>query len=206
MSDVTVPGAAEGRSADRLVTFSDGVVAIALTLLVLPLVEVAKETEHTPVPTVLRDHLGDFLAFTLSFVVVGLLWRIHHRLFDVIAQVDEWLLILNTFWLLGVVFLPAPTAVLTFEESSGRAAALLYLATLLYVSICGLLLDLWVRRHPELQRPGHAADIDRFLVRSLVTSSMIVLTMVVAVLLGEWGLVFLCVLPVTRRFTRVAQN
>jgi uncharacterized membrane protein len=94
-------------STSRLEAFSDGVFAIAITLLVLEI----------QVPEQLTlDALGDlwssYLAYTVSFLLIGLIWANHHTMFEHIARTDRLLLFLNTLLLLDVAFLPFATGVL----------------------------------------------------------------------------------------------
>ncbi|MFD0593421.1 TMEM175 family protein [Catellatospora coxensis] len=112
-------GVQESRSLARLTAYTDGVVAIALTLLVLPLVDTARDAQTESVRDLVREHAGDFAAFVMSFAVVSLFWMVHRRVFDNLVDVGEGIMLLNSMWLLGVVFLPVPTAVLTYEVDQG---------------------------------------------------------------------------------------
>jgi hypothetical protein len=69
------------RGLDRLVNFSDATVAIAITLLLLPLVDIADEIRRESLGDLLADHVGTLIAFFVSFVVISRLWLSHHRLF-----------------------------------------------------------------------------------------------------------------------------
>ena len=94
---------------NRLEAFSDGVFAIAITLLVL-------ETK-VPLPeTVLGAELlqlwPSFLAYIVSFLAIGAIWINHHAMFHHIVRVDGTLLLLNILHLMFIAFLPFPTAVL----------------------------------------------------------------------------------------------
>ena len=75
----------EGRlpGAERMVAFTDAAVAIALTLLVLPLVELVPEAAHAkePASSVITHNLVPIGSFLLSFVVIARFWSVHHRLF-----------------------------------------------------------------------------------------------------------------------------
>jgi uncharacterized membrane protein len=112
---------------DRLIFFSDGVHAIAITLLVVPIT----------VPRVAEDDLGqaladnwrEYFAYGLSFVVIGFYWLLHHRVFNVIVREDGMLLRLNMLVLACIAFLPFPTAVLG-EYGSHTASVTVYAATI----------------------------------------------------------------------------
>lgn len=94
----------------RVEAFSDGVFAIAITLLILNL----------KVPSGPAGHLGEgltaqwptYAAFLLSFAFIGIMWVNHHRLFNHIRRSDSGLLFLNLLLLLGITVVPFPTALL----------------------------------------------------------------------------------------------
>jgi len=84
------------RGLDRLVTFLDAVVAIAITLLVLPLVEVLAELRpEDALADVIRADAGQFWAFLLSFAVIARLWLVHHRLVEQVAAYDRAFVLAN---------------------------------------------------------------------------------------------------------------
>jgi uncharacterized membrane protein len=190
----------ESRSFDRVPAFTDAVVAIALTLLVLPLSEFARDVAHVPVGQWFGDHWEDLLAFLISFLVIALYWRIHHQLFDYIERVDSALLGFNTAWLLGIVFFPVTTAMVAGPEPGhGAAVTVVYLCNLLYVTLAGVAMVLWIQRHPQLQRAGTAAAIGGHLRRGIIVSSVIAITTALAVPFGQYALLALWLLPLAQR-------
>jgi uncharacterized membrane protein len=100
----------ELRGADRTVTMTDAVVAIAMTLLVLPLVELVPEVEPDHFGSFVADHLDVFVSFVISFLVIYVFWSAHERAFDGVERIGPRLRVLNMWWLLVVAFLPFPTA------------------------------------------------------------------------------------------------
>jgi uncharacterized membrane protein len=125
---------------DRLVFFSDAVMAIAITVLVLELHVPdlsLDQTEHELLARLL-DLSPRFFGYLISFVVIGLYWLGHHRLFRYIRRYDTGLLLLNLLFLLTVAFLPFPTAVLSAYEYN-RVAVVFYTLSL---SACGVVLGL----------------------------------------------------------------
>jgi uncharacterized membrane protein len=96
---------------ERLLAFSDGVVAIGLTLLVLPLAELVPEArEHEQSGFhIITENLAPIGSFLLSFVVIARFWAEHHRVFDDADRVSPGLIRLNTLWLFSIVVLPFPT-------------------------------------------------------------------------------------------------
>ena len=100
------------RSSERLTFFTDAVVAIAMTLLILPLTEGVTDARYEGRTTseYLRDHSDELFAFALSFVIIASFWRAHHALFEHVAAYSQLLLWLNILWMFTVVWLPVPTA------------------------------------------------------------------------------------------------
>jgi uncharacterized membrane protein len=142
------------RGLDRLVTFLDAVVAIAITLPVLPLIEVLGAGQHEDLGALLGDHLAQFGAFALSFAVIGRLWRAHHRLFERAGSYDEALVLVNLGWAL-IVLIPFSTQVIA-EYSTARLSVGLYIGTIAVSSACGTALAVLVHRRPALRRAGVA--------------------------------------------------
>jgi uncharacterized membrane protein len=117
------------RDLDRLLTFVDAVVAIAITLLVLPLAEVGSEVHNGTVADVLAEHSNDILAFFLSFTVIARLWIAQHRIVSSLIRQSTALIWLLLTWSLTIVFLPFPTT-LAAATSNDSLAKVLYLGTM----------------------------------------------------------------------------
>ena len=95
----------------RIEAFSDGVFAIAITLLILE-IQVPPQTPHGGLRSALADLWPSYLAFLASFMTIGVMWLNHHRLFTLINKKDDGLIAFNLLLLLGVTWLPFPTALL----------------------------------------------------------------------------------------------
>ena len=108
----------------RILALSDGVFAIALTLLILD-IAVPATTSDDDLAKVLLDLWPRYLAFALSFLVISRFWVIHRQAFRLIVRGDPALVWLNLLLLLFISFLPFPTAVLG-EHTGAPAAAVLY--------------------------------------------------------------------------------
>ena len=91
----------------RLEAFSDGVFAVAITLLALELAVPVPGPEH--LTTQLSDHWPSFAAYLVSFLTIGIIWVNHHTLFNNIADVDRPLLFVNLLLLFFVVSIPFVT-------------------------------------------------------------------------------------------------
>ncbi|MGA2970491.1 MAG: TMEM175 family protein [Acidimicrobiales bacterium] len=133
----------DGGSA-RLEAFSDAILAIAITLLVIEIRIPSTSGAH--LGAALRHLWPSYLAYGLSFTTIGFVWVAHHSMFRRIRDVDRLLLILNLGLMLCVAFLPFSTAVLarySFTESSGAApAAELYSINMLVIGLA--FMSLWV--------------------------------------------------------------
>jgi uncharacterized membrane protein len=141
------------RDPDRLVLFTDAVVAIAVTLLILPLVDVVTESKAAgdDAVHVITDHQAQIYSFLLSFVVIARFWLAHHRVFEHVRAYNTRLIQLNMLWLLTVVVLPFPTEIIGAYNSS-RFTASLYIGTILALSICQTAMTLLIRNHQELEQ------------------------------------------------------
>ena len=128
-----------GFSTNRLEAFSDGVFAVASTLLVLNL-QVPQVTSVSELVPRLGELWPKLLSYALSFVLVGIYWVAHHNTFHYIKRSDRSLLWLNILLLLCIVFLPFPTALLG-QYPEQRVSVIIYAGTLV---ITGLVLQsLW---------------------------------------------------------------
>jgi uncharacterized membrane protein len=132
-----------GLSFERVVFFSDAVFAIVITLLVLEL-KVPHLTEHTD--SALRHALVELfprvMGFVVSFLIIGLMWTEHHRIFRYIDNYNAGLLWRNLLLLLCVSFVPFPTALFS-ENFWSRTAFILYTGSFGAVALA----KLWIWRY-----------------------------------------------------------
>jgi uncharacterized membrane protein len=137
----------------RLEAFSDGVLAIAITLLVIeirpPEVHEGESLAHA-----LWGLWPSYLAYLVSFLTIGVIWLNHHGIFQQIARVDGPLLVLNLNLLLWTALIPFPTAVVADHLAAGgeaaRTAAALYSGVLLLMSLAFGALFAWVTHDDRL--------------------------------------------------------
>jgi uncharacterized membrane protein len=102
------------RGLDRFITFLDAVVAIAITLLVLPLVDVlGGGGPRADLGTVLAEGAGRLGGLSLSFAVIARLWLAHHRLVEGVGGYDRAFVQLDLLWILTIVLLPFATPVVS---------------------------------------------------------------------------------------------
>jgi len=138
---------------DRLEAFSDGVFAVAITLLALDLA--VPGPGHGQLGDLLHHHLPSFAAFAVSFLTVGIIWVNHHTLFKNFARIDRTLMFLNLLLLFFVVCIPFGTSTFAAYLSRGRPDA--PLATAIYqgvfegMSLSFAILFRWAIRHEHLK-------------------------------------------------------
>jgi uncharacterized membrane protein len=131
------------KETQRVEAFSDGVFAIAITLLVLEIK--VPHSGHGPLSEGLLHLWPSFVGYVLGFSTIGVMWLNHHRLFQMIHKVDDVLLFANGLLLLFVSFTPFPTAVLAehLGTADAKVAALLYTGN----SVALACAFVWVWRH-----------------------------------------------------------
>ena len=122
----------------RVEAFSDGVFAIAITLLIL-----AVGIDQAIAQGSLRHQLlhlwPAYIAYAVSFLTVGIMWVNHHQIFRHFVRVDRPLLLLNILLLMCISFTPFPTRVVAEHATNGgdrKAAAVLYGLTMTFTAIC----------------------------------------------------------------------
>ena len=152
MSDGRGPRLSES---NRVEAFSDGVFAIAITLLVLELAIPATSGEFTED---LRDEWVSYVAYLAAFANIGVLWIGHHTVFTRIRAVDTGVLWRNLVLLLTVSVVPFPTAVIGNAYRVGTptdqaAAVVAYAVVGMASGVAWLLLFDYLRRHPDLSDP-----------------------------------------------------
>jgi uncharacterized membrane protein len=125
---------------ERLVFFSDAVFAIAITILVLDvrLPADAGEASSRELLLSLAGLWPKYLAFFISFWVIGLFWISHHRKFLYLERLDYQLVTLNLLTLMMIAFIPFPTAVMS--ENVSFTASAFYALTMIFASLSGLVL------------------------------------------------------------------
>jgi uncharacterized membrane protein len=165
----------------RLVNFSDAVVAIAITLLILPLVDSASNIGATGLGHFLAGNRPKLLAFVLSFAVIGRFWWAQHATFERLKSYNTMLVGGMFLWLFSIVFLPLPTEILGASRSGGRAVDGLYVGTLLVTAIAGLIQAVAAVRNPELQVEAERGTMttDGYASLALLTAIALVIALAV---------------------------
>ncbi len=186
------------RGLDRIVNLSDGVFAIAITLLILDIrvPEIPEGMVATELPGELLALWPKYLGYLLSFLGISVFWNIHNSIFRSIRSYDRGLIWLNFLFLMFVAFLPFPTSLLG-EYGNYQLPVAIYAGTL---AISRLLLTViyWYatsdnRLITDVQDP---ATVRFFLIRGLTIPGIFLLSIAVSfysVSVAIWSWVFLIV-------------
>ncbi len=122
----------------RIEAFSDGVFAIAITLLVLDMKVPRALDDGRTLASALGAMWPTYLAFVTSFSTILIMWINHHRMFTLIGRADDRLMFYNGLLLLGVTIVPFPTALVAeyLRHDGQKTAAALYNGTFIFIAIC----------------------------------------------------------------------
>jgi len=191
---------AEHKGYERIGFFTDAVVAIAATLLILPVVDAAAQLGGRDPEQFLARVVPELVMFAISFAVIANFWLEHHRLFRLIDKFDTFLIFFNFVWLLGIVVMPVPTALIVNGNDGDAVSVAFYIGTMLVISLMHFAMSDHVRRHPEFEH-GASQTATGWLA-SLVLTCVLVLALIAGLVIpqfGLWGLVLMFLIPATVR-------
>lgn len=135
----------ESRETARVEAFSDGVFAIAITLLILEIVEILHIQNQGGLLKSYLNHWQSFLAFFIGFCTILVCWINHHHLFTYIIKVDNKLLWVNGFVLLAITFTPFPTGILAeYLKTEGKTAIAIFGFNYFIISIASYCISSYV--------------------------------------------------------------
>ena len=165
----------------RLEAFSDGVFAIAATLLILNVV-----VPDGPLGPGLLHIWPSYVAYAVSFVTIGVIWINHHQVITQIAKVDRLFLLVNVIFLMLIAFIPFPTRLLAEHITSegAQAAALSYGITLTGTAIMFNVMWQYAARGGRLLRENADARVVRGITRSYLPGPLIYLVATVSALVS----------------------
>lgn len=198
---------ASSRGLDRVVFFTDAIAAIAITLLILPLVDLVPESSSDGAGPAdfFEAHLPEVFGFVISFVVISRLWYAHHQLFEHVQAYTGRLALLSVAWAFTIVVLPLPTAI-TAEFEPSRFTIAFYIGTMLLSSALLTIMSFLIRGNPAMEAPENPLTL-RGLLGSVTITALFAIALVIGVLapqINYWSL-FVLVLagPIASLFTRV---
>lgn len=195
---------------ERFKAFVDAVVAIAMTLLILPLLEAVSDAAGDGLSTgrFFEEHAGQLLSFGLSFVLIAVFWMGHHRQYRDIERITTPLLWINVAWMATIVWLPVPTAMLG-QLDSDPLQAVVYIGTLILTQVTTLGGWVYFARHRDLSS-GSSDAIRGGIAGDLAAIALFAAALVIAVSIPSTGYAGLLILllngPLSRIFDRLARR
>ncbi len=202
-------GISTGRAFDRLINMSDAIVAVAMTVNVLSIVGIRRNSYSESVWTVLSENGGQIGSFCFTFLIVGVMWLAHNRILNHMRGYDSTVFWLNLVWLLLIALLPWPTTMYGLSLVFGSAdvvsdkagVGLFYWGMLAAISAVGGLIGWHARRRPALLDASNPPN-DRGQLKAWVYSAFFLLIGVVSLFsypISTWLPVGLIVLAVVFR-------
>ena len=149
----------------RAEAFSDGVFAVAITVLVFNLLAIGSQGLTSQPYHLLLSAWPSYFAYVVSFLTIGIMWMNHHTMFAHLTKVNRLVLVINLILLMGVVAIPFPTALVAEQlkatsaaagpaaaagaTAGGKAAAVAYGLVMIAISIGYAILWLYLASHQE---------------------------------------------------------
>lgn len=153
---------------NRLEAFSDGVFAIAITLLVLNVKVPNKQNiTNAELNNILAASTNQILSFGFSFLVIGVFWVAHHRIFSFAKVVDTTLIWLNIIYLMFIATIPFPASILA-DNFFLPTTILLYTGTLFVISILNYIMFRYIINNEKLKHEALTKDVYKSSFKSAV--------------------------------------
>ncbi|WP_223627438.1 TMEM175 family protein [Microbacterium sp. EST19A] len=190
-------------STERFKAFADAVVAIAMTLLILPLLESVSDaaSKHVSTGEFLAEEWGQLFSFALSFLLIANFWMEHHNQYTAVRAVTPMLLWINIAWLATIVWLPVPTAMLG-QMDTDPLQEVVYIGTLILTQITTFAAKLYLLRHPDLTT-APASRIRLDIAGDVASIILFAAALAIAVSIGGKGYFALLLLLLTGVFAKL---
>lgn len=188
---------------ERFINFSDAVMAIAVTLLILPLTERALNSHITSLHGFEQAYGHLLLVFILSFVVICRYWEVHHNLLNSLKTFNVGLFWLNAMWLLSIVVIPFTSELIGSNDSNSVFINAVYIFSLMITAYIGYAIQLLAMHSPALRKPSAAGSLSNSygLVSALaMTAALLIAILIPAV--GVWSLLILVFAAYVSRYLR----
>ena len=196
-----------GLSKHRIEALTDGIYAVAMTLLVIELKLPAHDSIETQADLInaVAHLLPKLVAWLISFLVLSLFWLGHHRLFQFVRHVDGKLVALNLVQLGFASLMPFSSA-LSGEFGDTLFSQVVYSINMAALSILAILIARYIHRHPELcvhPMPENTYRAARFRVGGLIVISAV--AVVIAIVIPGFGvgnmafMLMMIIMPISRR-------
>jgi uncharacterized membrane protein len=180
-----LPSLERGKDLSRILAFTDGVFAIAITLLVLQIEVPDGLTSNADFLDRLGDMWPDLFAFGISFMVIGVYWINHHRLMRMVREYDHALMGVTMLYLFWVVLLPFSSQLIGEYGSKVTLSTVFYIVNLALIAMSQALMTRVIISH-KLGDPKWNWQLDSSLKSSLYMAAVFILTAPLGLLLGGW--------------------
>ena len=180
-----LPTLERGRDLSRIVAFTDGVFAIAITLLVLQLEVPLDATSTSDLLDKLGDQSADFMAFWISFIVIGSFWISNHRFMRTVGEFDRGLMFLILPYLGFMVLIPFTSQLMGEYSGEFDIAVFFYVLNMVAMTAMAFLIQSHVLRQ-GLAKPEYEWDVEWTRKSSLFTMSVFAASAPLAFVLGPW--------------------
>ncbi|MGK2931368.1 MAG: TMEM175 family protein [Solirubrobacterales bacterium] len=180
-----LPRLERGSDLSRIFAFTDGVYAIAITLLVLQIDVPTGITDNASLWEGIGDESADLLAFAISFAVIGFNWVGAHRFMRTVNEYDRGLMLLTLFSLFWIVLIPFTSQLMGEYASEAPMATVLYITNMLMVVVAAIFMQRHVLK-AGLGKPEYNWDTELSLKSSFFTAGYFIVTMPLALVLGSW--------------------
>ncbi len=180
-------------SITRLTSFSDGVFAIAVTLLVfnLKVPQIPANLVHRELPSVILGMVPAFSTYVVSFLLVAIYWTFHHRLMNLVVRIDTQFLWMNIYYLLVISFIPFPAALFGsyFHE---RFSFLFYVCCMIVVNLISMTMVAYASYKYRLVKQDLPVAILKYLFSRLFAAIIIFISSIpLAFYQQRWALYYL---------------
>lgn len=191
------------KSLDRFVNFSDAVMAIAVTLLVLPLAQRASDLHVTSYAQFWSAFSHLILIFVLSFVVICRYWEVHHNLLNSVSSFNIGLFWLNAAWLLSIALIPFTSELIGNNSNNNVFINSIYIGSLLITSYLGVAIQLVILHSPSIQKSSLSKKLpSTYGIASAIAMTLALLLNIVLPSVGIWSLLLLIPVGYVSRASR----
>jgi TMEM175 potassium channel family protein len=182
---------------NRLEAFSDGVFAIAITLLIIEIKVPSHDDLHGhTLMTYILQQWPRYFAYILSFVMIGIYWANHHYLFKLFRRTDHVFNLLNVFFLMTISFLPFPTGVLgeyIIVAEHEKDAVTFYALAIWMPAFAWLIIWLYAKHKRRIVDRGLTARFIKTLTLQYILSNILYISAFLVSLISPLASIIICV-------------
>jgi uncharacterized membrane protein len=183
-------------STGRLEAFSDGVFAIAITLLIIEIkVPSHKMLEEQTLMHYIGAQWPKYFAYVFSFINLGIYWANHHYLFRLFRRTDHYFNLLNVLFLMTIAFIPYPAGILGeyIMDTVHRPSAISFFTlSIWFPAMAWLLIWLYAKHNGRLTDPRLSAAFIRKLTRLFLFSNILFMASFLISLINPWAGMTVC--------------